>query len=98
LVAAQAAAEQQAPRRCAAVPGLGAALAFPQRVGAQLCLHSAKAPPVLRPRQAQQQAAVAQVQPKLPVLDLAPPADQTKKADRRRALPPASGVPFRLHE
>ena len=43
-------------------------------------------------------AAVAQVQPKLPVLDLAPPADQTKKAARRRALPPASGVPFRLHE
>jgi hypothetical protein len=44
------------------VPGLGAALAFPQLAGAQLCLHSAKAPPALRPRrQAQQQAAVGQV-------------------------------------
>jgi hypothetical protein len=64
LVAAQAAAGSQAPRRCAAVPGPGpgAALAFPQLAGAQLCLHSAKAPPALRPRrQAQQQAAVGQV-------------------------------------
>jgi hypothetical protein len=62
LVAARAAAERQAPQRYAPVPGPGAAPAFPQLAGAQLCLHSAKALPVLRPQQqAQQQAAVGRV-------------------------------------